>query len=418
MVVPTSTSARARLRDDVRHPERPADLDQLPARHDQLAPARQRRRRQQHRAGAVVHDHRRLGAGQLAQQLLDVRLPRPALAGARGRTRGSSSPRPRQRPPRAQHAASGARPRFVWTITPLALITRRRRGRAAARAIRAPAQRDRSAVERRHRRRRAPPASDPRPRCVDHRARRAHGVTHATRRRARPPAPRPTAAPADARPPQGTVPSTQPPAPPSISFFQIGASALIRSIASRAPANASPRCGADAATITHGCDNGTSADPVLGRDRGQPVLAPSPPRGSSRSSPRPSRRTPRTRAPRPRASRLRRPPRRPRAGLRTSPASASIDSGSSVTRTCTQHRLATAHRRHQRQLVASATSTTSSSAYSRFTAITTGTPAATSASDVDRIAHARALRQLQRHLRRAGPLAQHREELHRHLHDL
>ena len=47
-------------------------------------------------------------------------------------------------------------------------------------------------------------------------------------------------------------------APPSISFFQIGASAFTRSMISRAPANASPRCGADTATMTLGSESGTS----------------------------------------------------------------------------------------------------------------------------------------------------------------
>ena len=60
---------RARLRDHLRHAEAAADLDQLPARDDDLrARPGQRRRRQQHRAGAVVDRQRRLGAGQLAQQ--------------------------------------------------------------------------------------------------------------------------------------------------------------------------------------------------------------------------------------------------------------------------------------------------------------------------------------------------------------
>ena len=71
---------RARLRDHVGDPERPADLDELPARHHQLAPAGERGGRQQHGAGAVVDDDRGLGAGQLAQQPLDVRLARPARA--------------------------------------------------------------------------------------------------------------------------------------------------------------------------------------------------------------------------------------------------------------------------------------------------------------------------------------------------
>jgi len=41
------------------------------------------------------------------------------------------------------------------------------------------------------------------------------------------------------------------------SRFQIGASALMRSMISRAPANASLRCGALAATATDGSDSGT-----------------------------------------------------------------------------------------------------------------------------------------------------------------
>ena len=41
------------------------------------------------------------------------------------------------------------------------------------------------------------------------------------------------------------------------STFQIGASALTRSISARAALNASPRCGAEAATITLGSDSGT-----------------------------------------------------------------------------------------------------------------------------------------------------------------
>ena len=55
----------------------------------------------------------------------------------------------------------------------------------------------------------------------------------------------------------GSVPSTAVRSPPSTSTFQIGASALIRSIASRAPANASPRCGAETATTTLGSPSGT-----------------------------------------------------------------------------------------------------------------------------------------------------------------
>ena len=54
-------------------------------------------------------------------------------------------------------------------------------------------------------------------------------------------------------PVSGGAPSTHSPS----SAFQIGARALISSMISRAPANASPRCGADAATITDGSLSGT-----------------------------------------------------------------------------------------------------------------------------------------------------------------
>ena len=55
----------------------------------------------------------------------------------------------------------------------------------------------------------------------------------------------------------GSVPSTRRRSAPSTSTFQIGASALTRSISARAPSNASPRCGAEAATTTLGSDSGT-----------------------------------------------------------------------------------------------------------------------------------------------------------------
>ena len=80
-----------------------ADLDQLAARDDELAPAAgERGGGEQRRGGAVVDHERRLGAGQLAQQRLDVGLARAALARRRGRTRGSRSPRPRAATARAR----------------------------------------------------------------------------------------------------------------------------------------------------------------------------------------------------------------------------------------------------------------------------------------------------------------------------
>ena len=191
---PDLDQPRARLGDHVRHAEAAADLDQLPARDDDLA-ARpgQRRGRQQRRARAVVDREARLGAGQLAQQRLDVRVPRAARAGrqvqlevrvARGRRATAS---------RAA-AASGARPRFVCTITPVALSTRRSDGRADAAAhARARAPRSTSSVrareqlgaplgEHRPRRRDAPAAAARRPARPAHRP--AAGRADAHRRAA------------------------------------------------------------------------------------------------------------------------------------------------------------------------------------------------------------------------------------------
>ena len=75
---------RAGLRDHVGHAEAAADLDELAARdHDLAARAGERRGGEQHRGGAVVDGERRLGAGQLGEQRLDVVMARTA-APARG----------------------------------------------------------------------------------------------------------------------------------------------------------------------------------------------------------------------------------------------------------------------------------------------------------------------------------------------
>ena len=60
------------------------------------------------------------------------------------------------------------------------------------------------------------------------------------------------------RPSGGRRGRARPPLPLPLLLFQIGASALMRSMISRAPANASPRWGADAATATDGSDSGTT----------------------------------------------------------------------------------------------------------------------------------------------------------------
>ena len=71
----------ARAREHVRDPEAVADLDQLAARDEHLPILGQRREREHHRRGVVVHDQRRLGAGQPPQDAGDVILPRAAAAG-------------------------------------------------------------------------------------------------------------------------------------------------------------------------------------------------------------------------------------------------------------------------------------------------------------------------------------------------
>ena len=65
---------------DVGHAEGAADLDQLAARDDRLAPLGQGVEHQQHGGGVVVDDGRVLGAGQLAQQAAQMIVALAALA--------------------------------------------------------------------------------------------------------------------------------------------------------------------------------------------------------------------------------------------------------------------------------------------------------------------------------------------------
>src|SRR3972149_4037058 len=60
--------AGAGLRHDLRDAEAAADLDELAARDDDLAPLTQRRQRQEQRRGVVVHGDRRPAAGDAPQQ--------------------------------------------------------------------------------------------------------------------------------------------------------------------------------------------------------------------------------------------------------------------------------------------------------------------------------------------------------------
>ncbi len=70
----------ARAHEHVGDAEAVADLDQLAARDDHLAALRECAEREQHRGGVVVHDERRLGAGQPPENRGDVILPRAARA--------------------------------------------------------------------------------------------------------------------------------------------------------------------------------------------------------------------------------------------------------------------------------------------------------------------------------------------------
>ena len=110
-------------RQDLRDPHATADLHQLPARHHHgPAPTRQAYRQQQ--GGGVVRDHHRvLGAGERDEVLLRRPEPRPAPPG-----RPRPAPGTRRRAAAASAAAraargQGARPRFVCSTTPVALMT-------------------------------------------------------------------------------------------------------------------------------------------------------------------------------------------------------------------------------------------------------------------------------------------------------
>ena len=122
-VVPTSIS-RAPARRTISGMRTPAaDLDQLAARDGDPAAPPGQSDGQRHRGGVVVRDERVLGAGQGDEVLLGEAEARAAPAGGavelqEERLGGGGAARPRSRPP-----ATGARPRFVWMITPVALMT-------------------------------------------------------------------------------------------------------------------------------------------------------------------------------------------------------------------------------------------------------------------------------------------------------
>ena len=65
---PDIDEASARLRHHLRHAEPSADLDRFPARDEDITTSSQGREHEKHGGGAVVHDHRRLGATRASDQ--------------------------------------------------------------------------------------------------------------------------------------------------------------------------------------------------------------------------------------------------------------------------------------------------------------------------------------------------------------
>ena len=141
---------RARLGHHVGHPEPSADLHELCARDHHLAAARQRCQGQHRRGRAVVDDDGGLCAREPAEQRFGVRVARAASARREVVLEvrvSAASPAMRA----SAASPSGARPRLVWMITPVALMTRRSDGRMrdATSARRAPRSRPRSRRARR-----------------------------------------------------------------------------------------------------------------------------------------------------------------------------------------------------------------------------------------------------------------------------
>ena len=77
---PDLAQPRAGARKHVRDAKAVADLDQLAAGDEHVAPLRQCGEREHHRGSVVVDDERRLGAGQAAQDRRDMVLARSACA--------------------------------------------------------------------------------------------------------------------------------------------------------------------------------------------------------------------------------------------------------------------------------------------------------------------------------------------------
>ena len=105
---------------------------QLAARDDHLAAVRERRQHQQDRRGVVVHPTAASAPVSCVSSVAACTVREPRVPAATSYSR-LVSPRPPPRCVRSAAPASGARPRLVWTMTPVALTTDRSRRRDAAR---------------------------------------------------------------------------------------------------------------------------------------------------------------------------------------------------------------------------------------------------------------------------------------------
>ena len=124
---PDLAQDRARLRHDLRDPVGAADLDQLPAGDDHLLPRGGRREHDEGRGGVVVDGRRGLASRQAPKQRVHVALAGRALPGLAVRGE-EEQPLPSRATASRAEGGSGARPRFVWRTTPVALTTRTRPG--------------------------------------------------------------------------------------------------------------------------------------------------------------------------------------------------------------------------------------------------------------------------------------------------
>ena len=121
---PDLDQLRARAPHDLRDPDAAADLDQLAAAHRDAAATRQpaRRARRPRRCSSTMSASSAPVSAMRCSSASRIAAAAPAGRAVELEER-ASRPRPR-RPPRSRRRGHGARPRFVWTMTPVALIDR------------------------------------------------------------------------------------------------------------------------------------------------------------------------------------------------------------------------------------------------------------------------------------------------------